>query len=247
MNRLQFYFRHSLLGYFYRRSTEKWFPPPLPAQLDVHGVTLQIDCLPARMQKVLIAGHYELHEIEILPQLIAASDQVLEIGAAIGLIGLFCRKIIKVKSLVSVEPNPTTLTHLRRNYDLNGLTPNVIEAALAPNDGPITFHTNDMFWADSLIANPLTKDSKSITVEGLSFASLTQRAGMEFNTLIMDVEGGEQYISGELIPGHVKKILIEIHPQFIGNRKAYGVLESLICSGFKIQGNSNHCWALTRA
>jgi FkbM family methyltransferase len=245
MRSLQYYYEHSLVGHFCRRAREKWLP--YPAKCDFHGVTLQMDCLPRGMQQILLDGEYEKDELIILPELVTATDQVMEIGAAIGLVGLYCRKVIKVKNLVSVEPNPKTIANLCRNYELNGLKPNIIEAALTEADGPVPFHTADLFWGDSLISVTGNGKQTTITVEGLSFPSLVRRAGFEFNVLIVDIEGAEQYIPISSIPGHVNKILIEIHPNVIGVRKAYGVLESLIHAGFIVQGQSKNCWSLVRS
>lgn len=255
MNRLRFYYNHSLIGYFFRRSKEKWFtPPPLPppppsAQTNHSGIILQVDCLPAGMQEVVRLGHYERHELHILRELISPEDKVLEIGGAIGFIGLYCRKIIGVKELVSVEPNPKTLAYLRHNYALNDLKPSVIEAALTIADGPIQFQVSEMFWTDSLAPqNPTATDAsvQLITVAGLSFQSLIQRAGIQFNTLIIDIEGGEEHFPVEGIPDYVTKVLIELHPDAIGFRPAYQILERLIRSGFDIQNGALHAWALKR-
>lgn len=221
--------------------------PSVPSQLDYHGVTLQLDCLPEGMQNVLLSGGYEKAEISILPALVSPSDEVLEIGGAIGFLGLYCRKIIKVKSLTSVEPNPNTLSYLRRNYELNGLSPAVIEAAVAAADGPVSFHTSDMFWADSLVASQTGNGSKTITVQGLTFQSLAQRLDSKFNTLIIDIEGAEQFLPMDSIPDQVKKVLIEIHPEIIGFRSAYHVLETLIRAGFQVHGQHHYSWALIRS
>jgi len=253
MNRLKFYFEHSLIGYFCRRAREKWFteppppPPPPPARLDYFGITLQLDCLPQEMQKVLLSGGYEAPEIKILPALLSPSDRVLEIGAAIGFLGLFCRKIIKVSQFFSVEPNPTTLAYLRRNYELNKIEPVVIEAALAAADGPLSLSTTDMFWTDSVVSGAVATTSKQITVRGLSFKSILEIAGINFNAMIIDVEGGEQFLPIALIPREIKKILIEIHPEMIGVRPAYSVLEALIGAGFQVQNHNHNTWALTRS
>jgi FkbM family methyltransferase len=246
MNTLSFYFDHSLLGYFFQRTKKRWFTPPA-AQVNHYGVNLQVDCLPKEMQEVIHFGDYEGAEMKILPGFISSEDKILEIGGAIGFIGLYCRKIVGVKDLISVEPNPKTLSYLRQNYELNGFTPSIIEAAMTAIDGPVQFQTSDMFWSDSLIPKPGTVATQIITVEGLSFANILKRAGVQFNTLIIDIEGGEQYLSLNLLPGHVTKVLIEIHPDIIGVRQAYNILEILICSGFKVQGHYWNAWALKRS
>jgi FkbM family methyltransferase len=246
MNRLRFYYHHSLAAYFIRRAKEKWLLKYSPAQLELSGVTLQLDCLPEGMRNVLLAGYYEAAEMTILPSLISADDQVLEIGSAIGFLGLYCQKVLKIKTFVGVEPNPVTLGYLRKNYALNGITPRVIEAAIAGSDGSISFKTSEMFWVDSLLERPDSSAPKAITVEGLTFASILKRAGAGFNALIIDVEGGEQYIPFDSLPATINKVLVEIHPQILGSRKAYGILEALICSGFRIKNHQHDSWGLIR-
>jgi FkbM family methyltransferase len=249
MRRLQFYFEHSLIGYFCRRAKEKWFtpPPPIPpGQIDYHGVIIQLDCLPQGMQELLLSDRYEFAELKLLSGMLSPADQVLEIGGAMGFIGLFCRKVLKVKELVSVEPNPKTISYLRRNYELNGLTPSIVEAAIAPADGPVSFYVNDMFWIDSLVRPATETDTQSVTVPGLTFQSILQRTGMTFNTLIIDVEGAEQFLPLQAIPDRVKKIMIEIHPNTIGTRRAYSILETLIRAGYEVHGHAIDSWALIR-
>lgn len=250
MTRWQFYFEHSLIGYFSRRAREKWFTPPYvpPKELDYHGVKLQLDCLPPGMQQLILDGKYETSELDLLSKMLVPTDNVLEIGGAIGFIGLYCHKVLNVKNVVSVEPNPQTLSYFKRNYELNGMTPAIIEAAVAQTDGPITFFANDMFWGDSLIQPSQGAGSTTtITVAGLSFNSLLQRAGTTFNVLIVDIEGAEQYLPVQEIPASIKKVMLEIHPHVIGTRGAYGVLETLIRNGFQVAGNVKDCWALVRA
>jgi FkbM family methyltransferase len=198
------------------------------------------------MQEIICRGAYEISEMKILPGFISSKDTVLEIGGAIGFIGLYCRKVVGVKDCVSVEPNPTTLRYLRRNYDLNGFKPSVIEAALSETDGPVPFQTSDMFWVDSLLSRSDAPATKTITVEGLSFASIVKRAGIHFNTVIIDIEGGEQFLPIQLLPASVEKVLIEIHPELIGPRQAYKVIESLVRSGFEMQDHFANAWALKR-
>lgn len=245
MNRLQFYFSHSLMGYFCRRAKEKWFTR-LPSELNYHGILLRLDDLPEGMQMIIRAGHYETPEMKLASTLLSSSDRVLEIGSAIGFIGLFCLKVLKVRSLVSVEPNPNTLSKLKRNYELNGLRPNLIEAAIAPVDGPVSFHVNDMFWVDSLVTDKRSNNVTQISVQGLTFNTILERAGETIDTLIMDVEGAEKYLPVNSIPHQIKKIIIEIHNDILGDRPAYNILETLVRAGYNVHGQSYGCWAFVR-
>ena len=246
MNSWRFYFHHSLIGYFYKRIREKYFPAAVPKQIKYKNVILSLESLHPSMQSVILAGNYEACESHLLPMLISPSDTILEIGGAIGFISLFCVKNLGITNIITVEPNPKTAAQLEANFTINGVTPHLIEGALAPTDGPMQFKTSDMFWSDSLCSSETSESDNYITVQGITFQSLVKQAGIEFNVLIMDVEGAEKFLPLSDIPKHVDKILIEIHPRMIGVREAYNVLESLIHLGFHINGHAGDVWALKR-
>lgn len=215
-------------------------------EIDYHGITLHIENLPAEMRQKIVQGIYEKNEIMLLPNFLSAEDKVLEIGSAIGFISLYCKKVLGVTELVTVEANTETIKHLLLNYEINNVSANVIEAALAPKDGAIDFYVSPMFWTDSLVTTHNNNKKTAITVRGCTFDSLINNCGINPTAIIIDVEGAEQYINVNHIPSTVSKILIETHAKFIGLRKAYSVLENLIRSGFWIEGHSGNCWALKR-
>lgn len=198
------------------------------------------------MQSVLRSGNYELPEIQTLPGFVTANDRVLELGAAIGFLGLYCRKIVKVRELVSVEPNPVTLEFLKQNYELNGFTPRILPVALTHQDGPVTMYVSEMFWSDSLISQANAPAAKAITVQGLSLESLTRLAGIEFNTMIVDIEGGEMHLPVDSLPKQVEKVLIELHPEITGERVAFAIVERLIRAGFSLHAQNHRTWAFRR-
>lgn len=216
-------------------------------EIDYHGVTLHIENLPAEMRQKIVKGAYETNEIMLLPNLISTEDKVLEIGSAIGFISLYCKKVLGVKTLVTVEANPETIKHLKRNYELNDASPNLIAAALSPEDRTIDFFVSPMFWTDSLVSNSSNNKKTAIKVRGVTFESLINNCGINPTAIIIDIEGAEQYITLDHIPPTVSKILIETHAKFIGIRKAYSVLENLIKRGFWIEGHVANCWALKRS
>jgi FkbM family methyltransferase len=244
--RIKFYWQKSLLAYFTKRVKEKWLTAtkvPL-SEIEYHGVRIKLDSLPHGMQQVILNGGYEIYEIKILPSFISKNDSVLEIGGAIGFLGLFCKKVTGVTNLVSVEPNPQTLRYLRENYQLNGCIPNIIEAALTPKNDVIDFHISDMFWEDSLLEKNESK--KTIKVQGLTFLEILKRCEFDPNVLIIDIEGAETYIDFKQIPDSVNKILIEIHPDIIGRRAAYKVIENLVANGFEIEDSFETAWAFKK-
>lgn len=245
MNRLRFYFDHSLIGFCYRRVREKWLarPPAGATFINYHGVDIEISGMPPLMRKYILSGLYESQELQLARSLVGPGDRVLELGGAIGFVGLFCRKVLRADEVVSVEPNPHTLAQLHRNYELNDIQPNTIQAAIAERDGPLQLNVSEMFWTDSSFTD---KASSSLIVEGMTFETLLRKAGGAFSTLIIDVEGAEQFISCASIPDSVIKIIVEIHPHLIGKKRAYNFLGALVQAGFAIEDNACDTWALTR-
>lgn len=247
MQSLSFYFEKSLAGYFLQRFRSHWnFNKGCPSVFEYHGVQIDLSILPPGMRSVILSGNYELPEVQLISGFIDCDDRILEIGSALGFVGLHCRKIIGVTDVICVEPNPQTLIYLQRNYELNGIVPTVVSAALAACDGPLKFYVSDMFWCDALDVRDDVSNSTEIDVLGLTFDSIIKKTNSVFNTLIIDIEGGERYLPLDKIPPSVDKILIELHPEVIGNRSSYVILETLVRLGFDIHGRVHNTWALKK-
>ena len=250
MNSLRFYYDHSLLGHFCRRAKHELRHRRErklrdPAWCETHGIKLGLEGLHPDMVAVLRSGSYERSEVEIVSRLVHAQDRVLELGGAIGAVALFCRKVLGVTELVSVEPNPATAERLEENFEANGFRPHIIRAALSEHDGLVKLAHTDMFWEDSIITEHGTERT-TIEVQGLTLESLGKLVPFEYNTLIVDVEGAEVYLRPESIPAAVRKLLIEMHPKVIGPQRCFRLVEDLILAGFRIECVVADCWAFLR-
>jgi FkbM family methyltransferase len=243
----RFYFEKSLIGYFFNRFRRNWnVDDDFPSVFEYHGVRIDLSILPAGMRSVILSGNYELPEIQLVTGFIEPKDRILEIGSALGFVGLHCKVVVGVSEVICVEPNPKTLVYLERNYELNGMMPTVVSAALSSSNGPLKFYVSDMFWCDSSNKREDVSNPREISVDGLTFEAIVKKTRSDFNTLIIDIEGGEQYLPLDEIPTSVDKILIELHPEVIGNRPSYLILETLIRSGFHVHGRAHNTWALKR-
>ena len=92
------------------------FTLPAKTRATIHGVTLDISMLSPMMKNNILQGRYEFQERRLASQCLTSEDIVLELGGAIGFIGLFCRKVIGVRHHLTVEANPKTIELLKRNY-----------------------------------------------------------------------------------------------------------------------------------
>ncbi len=218
---------------------------PRLQRVNLEGITLDVSQLSPLMKNNIRTGRYEVQERRLAHRILNPQDVVLELGGAIGFIGLFCRKVIGVKHHLSVEANPATLDLLRRNYSLNHLVPNVIHAAAADKDGQISLDIGGEFWENSIVGNA-HPSSKTVTVPALSLQSIVGAMLLPPTTLICDIEGAEQYLDFTQLPASVRKIIIELHPGMTGNAPVTRILQQLAAMGFAERAQEAGTWWLER-
>lgn len=208
------------------------FVLPRLREVTLAGVRLDVSTLSPLMRNNLLEGRYEVQERQLASEHLKASDTVLELGGAIGFVGLFCQTQLGITQYVSVEANPRTAELLKTNYALNGKTPTVWNVALAGEDGEVTLNIGDEFWENSLLETGPKSSSNTVTVPALSFASLLAKLPFPITTLIVDIEGAEQFIDFSVTPDSCKKILIELHPGFIGEAPIEHIRKTIAALGF---------------
>ena len=209
----------------------------------LEGIKLDISTLSPLMKNYILTGRYEVQERRLASKALNKNDVVLELGGAIGFIGLYCRKVLGVKHVTSVEANPSTLEILRRNYERNGLTPHVIHAAAASEDGELDLNIGGEFWENSLVTK---HDGKTVTVPALSLGSIIKIMPESPTTLVCDIEGAEQYLDFTQLPTTVKTIIIELHPEIIGQERVDEILTKFDSMEFKISAQEAGTWLLER-
>ena len=228
------YLRNSLPGFLFR----KWRDARDDARLErlstmeVAGIRLDVAGIDLALKKYLEHGKYEEAEIAACKQYVRSNDAVLEIGSAIGFVGLYCQKNLDVRHYTSVEANPETIARLRENYRLNNLVPDVRNLALAETDGEIDFHTGPLFWADSAIANSET--SRSVRVPSATLPTIFRSIPQPPTVLILDVEGGEIALRKTPLPPTIRLAIIELHPKTIGAEAACELITAWIQQGFAL-------------
>ncbi len=220
------------------------FTLPAKKRALLHGVELDISLLSSLMKNHILQGRYEHQERKLVQECITSEDVILELGGAIGFIGLFCRKIIGVKHHLTVEPNPKTLAMLRRNYELNQLKPLVIEAAASSSDGEIELDIGGEFWENSIVNSRL--ESKTIQVRSMSLRSIIQEMPATPTALICDIEGAEIHLDLKQIPESVTRIIIELHPSIVGEEAHQNVIQRIHELGFRTASIQENTWLFVR-
>lgn len=176
-------------------------------------------------------GNYEGDEINLALSHLSYGDRVLELGASLGLISLMMLKEKKAQRYYAVEANPALIEIIHRNHQLNGVRCEVINAAVAREDGAADFYIHRDSWASSL--TPFENPVEITRVPKRSFSALLRQTRANF--LICDIEGGEFAIfSEELDTGILDKVVIEIHKAGDG-QSAGDLYDFFIKRGFKCE------------
>jgi FkbM family methyltransferase len=235
---------HAIVDEWQRFSTKLRFKFVLPRvrTATIAGIKLDVSPLSPVMKNIIMTGRYEAPERSLVARALTPDDTVLELGGAIGFIGLFCRRVIGVRHVTSVEANPATLAMLRRNYELNGLEPDVIHAAAAAEDGELDLNVGGEFWENTVTGT----SNQTVRVPALSLESLFKRMPQPPTALVCDIEGAEQYLDLHRLPATLTKIIIELHPAIIGKARTDAILLQLANQGFVEKAEDDGTYLLMR-
>ena len=173
---------------------------------------------------------YEGPECTLLNRHLDASDTVLEIGAGIGYLAVVSLKR-GVTRYAAVEANADLLRLIEANLNENGITScQVINAIVSDTSPRVSFKRAKNFWS-SRISEP---DPGIVATEKtLSTKELLERIGFDPTLIIVDIEGGEKGICFERF-ANCRKILIELHPQYIGQEACSEILSRITTIGFEV-------------
>jgi FkbM family methyltransferase len=223
-----------LLQEFQLRYRFKYVLPKV-REITLEGMKFDVSDLSTKVRNRLLSGAYEAHEKEMCFDFLNAQDSVVEIGGAIGFIGLLCQKKIGIREYACFEANPRTHEILKRNYELNDLQPRVWNIALAHADGHVNLEIGSDFWENSICYdNSRDTGAKTVQVPAAALPTLLALAGGKPNVLIIDIEGAEQFIDLNQIPESVSKVIIELHPKIIGQETTYNIVATFVGLGFRV-------------
>lgn len=157
-----------------------------------------------------IFNTYEVEEAKYLSQYLPSDSKVIELGSCLGFVSCLTNKILDDKSKhVVLEANPNLLEWIKKNKENNNCS-FTIENSVISKQKQIPFYIHDLIVGGSL----KRKTEKQVNIEGVTFDFLQKKHNIIFDTLIMDIEGGEL----ELFRSHkesianFKTIFYEVHP-----------------------------------
>ena len=197
-----------------------------------HGFKLDVSTLPSLMKNNILEQRYEVQELAMAAQHLSSQDRVLELGGAIGFISLYCQTQLRIQHYTSVEANPHTRQLSLRNHQLNHITPHILHAAAAAENGSMELDISQDFWSNSITQQ---KSTHTITVPTHSLSSILKQLDYQPTVLIADIEGAEQYLDFSALPPATQKIIIELHPSIYGEETQTTVHHRIESAGYRHQ------------
>ena len=189
------------------------------------------DHLTPAIREELEAQEYEQAELAALRAVLNTDDMVMEIGTGLGFLSAWCARRVGSSQVFTFEANPVLEQPIRRLYELNGVSPHLEICVLSESAGSAVFYPQKEFWASSILAGNGT--GAGITVTARSFEEA--RASIRPTLLIVDIEGGELELIRHARLDGIRHILIELHPDVIGEEGCEAVVATLARAGFDIQ------------
>lgn len=171
---------------------------------------------------------YENVERKLVSDFIKGNERVLELGACIGIISCIVNKRLNDPSKhVVVEANPKVIPYLNNNKQMNGCKFSIENCVISSNKEEI------FSFGDSIVSGSLLQKAGQVTstaVKGVRIEDLEKNHHFEFDTLIIDIEGGEYnlLLENKNKLKQFRMIIIENHPHLLADKqiKEYeGLLE----------------------
>ena len=141
------------------------------------------------------------------------SGAFLDLGANIGLTGVWMATQSEFSKIIAVEPDHENALLVAKNFHQNGIAATVIEAAVGPNDGTTRFKTER--WSN---LGHVTDSDEGMPVRVISVASIIREFEVEtFGLVKVDIEGSEQalFLGPPEWLGCTKSMIVEFHPEVV--------------------------------
>lgn len=170
--------------------------------------------IPRNMTSPLFLGSFyfigiEEDEILAIDKYLNKEAIVLELGGCLGFVSCYLNeKLINPENHVVLEANPHLIDFLEKNKNHNNSKFKIINKMIS-NKKQNTFYIGKSIHSSS--ANK--KSGRACTIQGISILQLQHDLGLNFDTLIMDIEGGEYdlFKTTDFSKLGVKTLIFELH------------------------------------
>lgn len=179
-----------------------------------------------------ILEKYEVNEKVLIEKYLDQNDVVLELGGCIGVISNLITRIINNNGAhVVLEIDENKFKYLTLNKKLNNAHFKLVNGALS-NKKKLYYEEANSFWGGRVV-----EYENSNPVDCYNLLEIEEKSNLKFNTLVMDIEGGESEVINELDLYSFNKLLFEIH--FDRDEDPYRKIEKKLNSNNFIKKDSH--------
>lgn len=206
-----------------------------PDVIEYFGVKLNVsdNLISDKIKGIVYDYRYERKEIEILTKVLDQEDKVLDIGAGMGFISIFCAKVLGDNKVCSIEANPRMLPLIEKNCEINNVSLLVHNVILSNENITSDFYIEKDFYSSSELKR--SSDAIKISVDKVDASG---KDFADYNFVILDVEGGEfDFFNDVALTPKVNKLMVELHPHVIGHEKVNHVIRMIMGKGFLLDVN----------
>ena len=153
---------------------------------------------------------------------------MLEIGGCIGLLSMTAARIVGPENVLVYEPNPHAAATARCNFKTNGLPIRLVERAVDATHGTATLSVGHDSWLGASLYRDLPGAPCPVAVDAIADIVAQERP----TTLVLDAEGAEVSILTHCPLDGLRLIIVELHPDVIGDRGMALIRDTLTEGGF---------------
>ena len=229
--------------------------PIWPKQIDINGVKVAVRDSPlnSQMRRHLMKGRYEAAERELATTFIRPGDQILELGASVGIVTCFlARAAGKGGRIVSVEPNILLKPHFQLQLMLNNIRADLIHALCCPlweQTTPESLTSQGYLASRSNLSGRTTRAGETgISVRWITAEEACSETGLEPTVVVADIEGTEAVWTEHPpnFPKSLRTIIVELHTHIIGTKSSGQVVQAVMEEGFRVAGVQRNVFAFER-
>lgn len=203
-----------------------------------HGITLDLLCLDPVVQRNIVNGNYESGTLKNIDEYLSPNDDVIELGAGIGLVSCYIDRYLSNKSIqIVLEPNENIINELQKNAKTNDGDFQIINAAYSPNHDSVELTVDGAFWGGTTILD----GDRTMTIDGINLENLTNIHGLAEFTLISNMEGAEYlllYNEIDVLKEKCDKLMVGFHD--VNGYSIEDAISHIEENGFRLATNNGN-------
>ena len=201
-----------------------------PEQVELDGIKVLLKKSPLYPRiRLLKCGSYEKSERDLTRQFIEPGEQILDLGASVGIVTCFLgRQAGPTGRVVCVEADTRLKASFEAYLALNGVRAVWINALCCPlwrdqvpaHIAQQSFQRSEQTLSGRAVLGPTTGESPP----WLTALAICQQTELEPTALMVDIEGTEAVWAeySPNFPDSIRLVIAEFHPRLIGSRVGQG-------------------------